>query len=161
MKYESIKEVKELLDEDIKNISNISELNDLKVKYLGKKGLITELNQRIKDVPNEEKRDFGMCVNEVRNSFNDFYEKKKNEYDAEILNKRLESEAIDISLPSTKTKRGSKHPVNRMIERIEDLFVSMGYDVVDGLNLKQMNIVLKDLIYLKDIQLEICKIVFI
>ena len=132
MKYESIKEVKELLDEDIKNISNISELNDLKVKYLGKKGLITELNQRIKDVPNEEKKDFGMCVNEVRNSFNDFYEKKKNEYDAEILNKRLESEAIDISLPSTKTKRGSKHPVNRMIERIEDLFVSMGYDVVDG-----------------------------
>ncbi len=132
MKYESVNEVKKQLEEDIKNVSNISELNDLKVKYLGKKGLITELNQKIKDIPNEEKKEFGMCVNEVRNSFNEFYEEKKNKYETEILNKKLESEAIDISLPSTKVKRGSKHPVNRMIERIEDLFVSMGYDVVEG-----------------------------
>ena len=132
MKYESVNEVKKQLEEDIKNVSNISELNDLKVKYLGKKGLITELNQKIKDITNEEKKEFGMCVNEVRNSFNEFYEEKKNKYETEILNKKLESEAIDISLPSTKVKRGSKHPVNRMIERIEDLFVSMGYDVVEG-----------------------------
>ena len=56
MKYESVNEVKKQLEEDIKNVSNISELNDLKVKYLGKKGLITELNQKIKDIPNEEKK---------------------------------------------------------------------------------------------------------
>ena len=132
MKYEQIEKVKELLEEDKKSISNINELNDLKVKYLGKKGLITELNQLIKDIPNEEKKEFGMCVNEVRNLFNCFYEEKKCAFEEEILNKKLASETIDITLPSTKTKRGSKHPVNRMIEKIEDLFVSMGYDVMTG-----------------------------
>lgn len=132
MKYESINEVKKLLDEDIKSISNISELNDLKVKYLGKKGLITELNQKIKDIPNEEKKEFGMCVNEVRNSFNEFYEEKKNEYETEILNKKLESEAIDISLPSTKVISGAPNILEKLVEDVEDVFISMGYDVVDG-----------------------------
>ena len=57
---------------------------------------------------------------------------KEKELAEEILNKKLESEKIDITLPSTKMKRGSKHPINRIIEELEDLFVSMGYDVVDG-----------------------------
>ena len=132
MKYEQIEEVKKLLEVDKETITNMNELNDLKFKYLGKKGLITELNQLIKDIPNEEKKEFGMCVNEVRNLFNCFYEEKKCVFEEEILNKKLAKETIDITLPSTKVKRGSKHPVNRMIERIEDLFVSMGYDVVTG-----------------------------
>ncbi len=132
MKYESVEEVKKLLDNDMKNISNISELNELKVKYLGKKGLITELNQKIKDIPNEEKKDFGMCVNEVRNRFNEFYEEKKDEYETQILNKKLENEAIDISLPSTKVISGAPNILEKLVEDVEDVFISMGYDVVDG-----------------------------
>ena len=66
MKYEQVEEVKKLLENDINTISNMNELNDLKVKYLGKKGLITSLNQLIKDIPNEEKKAFGQSVNEVR-----------------------------------------------------------------------------------------------
>ena len=48
------------------------------------------------------------------------------------LNQKLEKEKVDITMPSTKITRGSKHPINRVIEEIQDLFVSMGYDVVDG-----------------------------
>lgn len=132
MKNDRIEEVKKILEEDKKTISNINELNDLKVKYLGKKGLISELNSLIKDIPNEEKKTFGQSVNELRAIFNNYYEEKKNIFEEELLNKRLEKETIDITLPATKTKRGSKHPVNRMIEKIEDLFVSMGYDVMTG-----------------------------
>ena len=132
MKYESINEVKKLLEEDIKKISNLDELNELKVKYLGKKGLITELNQKIKDIPNEEKKDFGMCVNEVRNSFNSFYEEKKNYYEKEILNKKLESESIDISLHSTKIISGAPNILEKLVEEVEEVFIEMGYDVVDG-----------------------------
>ena len=58
-----------MLDE-ISNVKNIKELNELKVTYQGKKGIITELLSRMKDLPNEEKKTFGMSVNEVRNSFN-------------------------------------------------------------------------------------------
>ena len=127
-----IEEVKLLLEEDKKNVSDLKTLNDLKVKYLGRKGLITELNQEIKNIPNEEKKEFGMRVNEVRTLFNEFYEDAKVKFEEALLNEKLEKEAIDVSLPSKKIKRGSKHPMTRITEQFEDLFVSMGYTVYEG-----------------------------
>ena len=113
-------------------VKSMQELNDLKVLYLGKKGIITELNTGIKDVPNEEKKEYGMEVNRARTFFNDKYAEVAQKLEQERINKKLEEETIDISLPSTKNVRCSKHPFNRIIEEVEDLFVSMGYDVVDG-----------------------------
>ena len=57
---------------------------------------------------------------------------RENEFEKIELERKLKDERIDITLPSTKVKRGSKHPLNRIIEEVEDLFVSMGYDVVTG-----------------------------
>ena len=125
-------EIRNLIEEDKKIVSNLNELNDLKVKYLGKKGLITELNQEIKNVPNEEKKEFGQKVNDLRTLFNDFYEEKKAYFEEEILNEKLKNESIDITLPSKRVKRGSKHPMTRITEQFEDLFVSMGYTVYEG-----------------------------
>ena len=125
-------EIKNLIEEDKKTVNDLNSLNDLKVKYLGKKGLITELNSGIKDVPNEEKKEYGMKVNELRTLFNDFYEEKKNEFETAILNERLKNEAIDISLPSTKVAVGAPHILEKVIEEVEEVFMSMGYDVVDG-----------------------------
>ena len=127
-----MEEIRNLIEEDKKIVSNLNELNDLKVKYLGKKGLITELNQEIKNVPNEEKKEFGQKVNELRTLFNDFYEEKKAYFEEEILNEKLKNESIDITLPSKRVKRGSKHPMTRITEQFEDLFVSMGYTVYEG-----------------------------
>ena len=128
----NVEELKKQLLIDIEKASNLKELNDLKVFYLGKKGKITELNSKIRDIPNEEKKEFGMKVNEVRILFNDNYQKKKELFEEEILNKKLEEETIDISLPSKRVKRGSKHPMTRITEQFEDLFVSMGYTVYEG-----------------------------
>lgn len=125
-------EIKKLIENDKKSVKDLNTLNDLKVKYLGKKGLITELNSGIKDVPNEEKKEYGMKVNELRTLFNDFYEEKKNEFETAILNERLKNEAIDISLPATKVAVGAPHILEKVIEEVEDVFMSMGYDVVDG-----------------------------
>ena len=127
-----IEEVKKLLEEDMNNVTSLNELNELKNKYLSKTGLITVLNSEIKNVPNEEKKEYGMKVNEVRNLFNEFYETKKCEYEAALLNEKLSKEAIDITLPSKRVKRGSKHPMTRITEQFEDLFVSMGYTVYEG-----------------------------
>ena len=70
-----IEEVKMSLLNDEEKVTNLNELNDLKVKYLGKKGLITELNSEIKNVPNEEKKEFGRKVNEIKELFNNFFTK--------------------------------------------------------------------------------------
>ena len=132
MNNKQFEDIQKLLDEDLKDVEDLKVLDDLRIKYLGKKGLITELNSEIKNVPNEEKKEFGMKVNELRNRFNDFYDSVKNKLDQEALNKRLENEAIDISLPSTKVPVGAPHILEKLIEEVEDVFLSMGYDVVDG-----------------------------
>ena len=132
MNNSKVKEIKELLKKDLVKKNTILELNNLKVKYLGKKGLITELNSEIKNIPNEDKKEFGMMVNELRVEFNNYYDEEKKRLDLEELNKRLESEAIDISLPSTKVSVGAPNILEKVIEEVEDVFMSMGYDVVDG-----------------------------
>ena len=132
MENKKVLEVKELMEKDLIPSVNINELNDLRIKYLGKNGLITELNSEIKNIPNEEKKDFGMAVNELRNKFNEYYENKKNDLDNLLLNEKLSKEAIDISLPSKRIKRGSLNPMTRITEEFEDLFVSMGYTVYEG-----------------------------
>ena len=121
-------EVKSIFD----NVKTLEELNDLRVEYMGKKGKITEVNSHIKDVDNDKKKEFGMKVNEVKTLFNSKYEEKKELFEREILNKRLESEKIDISLPSTCVSVGAPNILEKLIEEVEDVFMSMGYDVVDG-----------------------------
>lgn len=129
---EKIEQLKKEIAEKIANVKTMQELNDIKALYMGKKGVITELNNGIKDVVPEEKKEYGMLVNSVRTLFNDLFMATQTRIQEEIVNEKLKKDTIDISLPSKKIKRGSKHPLNRIIEEVEDLFVSMGYDVYDG-----------------------------
>ena len=80
----------------------------------------------------EERPKLGSIVNEIRDSIVEAIEIKEKELKQKELNKKLEKEKIDVTLPSTKITRGSKHQTNRVIEEIQDLFVSMGYDVISG-----------------------------
>lgn len=129
---DNIQEMKKQIEDVFEKVENLEQLNQLKVEYLGKKGLITELNAQIKDLPNEEKKEFGQKVNEIRTLFNTRFEEAKKKLEEEAIHRKLESEKIDITLPATRVRRGSKHPMSLAIEEIEDLFVSMGYDVVSG-----------------------------
>ncbi len=132
MENKNIEEVKILIEEDKKIVKDLKSLNELKLKYLGKKGIISELNQEIKNIPKEEKKEFGQKVNELRNSFDEFYEEKKKGFETILLNEKLKSEAIDISLPATKVASGAPNMLEKLVEEVEEIFMSMGYDVVDG-----------------------------
>jgi len=127
---EKVKILCKEIEEKICSAANLKDLNDRKVEYMGKKGIITELQSGIKEA--SDKKEYGMQVNTVRNCFNEHYEVQLKKLQDEEINKKLESERIDITLPSTKIRRGTKHPMSMTIEKIEDLFVSMGYDVVSG-----------------------------
>ena len=124
---ELLKEVKSLT-----KVDNRKELDELKNTYMGKSGKITLIQQLIKEIPNEEKKEFGIKVNEIRNTFNDFYNELLDTITTNEINLKLESERIDVTLPSEKIKRGSKHPMTRIQEEFEDIFTSMGYTVYDG-----------------------------
>ena len=129
---DKINVIKKEYEEKKTSITSIKALNDVRVEYLGKQGKITELSKMMKDVPNDQKKEFGMLVNEVRSFVTESLDEIKEKLEKEALNKKLESEKIDITLPGTKVPSGSANILERIIEEVEDLLMSMGYDVVDG-----------------------------
>ena len=129
---EQIAKMKEIALEEINKAQDITGLNNARVKYLGKKGELTAILRGMKDLSAEERPVIGSLVNVVKAELENLIEVREEEFKKAEINKKLEQEKIDITLPATKVKRGSKHPVNRIIEEIEDLFVSMGYDVCSG-----------------------------
>ena len=129
---EQIKKIKELTLEKVKDAKDLKLLNDVKVQILGKKGELTQVLRGMGALSPEERPKIGELVNKVRDEIETKIKEREEEFKQKELQEKLQKETIDITLPSTKIKRGSKHPVNRVIEEIEDLFVSMGYDVVEG-----------------------------
>lgn len=132
MHNERIKELLEEIKNVFRDVSEKNELEKIKADYMGKSGKITLINSLIKEIPNEEKKEFGMKVNELKNTFNDLYNAKSEEIELRIINEKLESEKIDVTLPGTQIKSGAAHPIERIIESLESLLMSMGYDVVEG-----------------------------
>ena len=129
---EKLEKIKENAKESINKIQNLQELQDLKVKLLGKKSELSTILKGLGSLAAEERPKVGSFVNEVRNEIESNINEAEKKLKEKALSQKLEKEKIDITVPGTKVKRGSKHPINRVIEEIQDLFVSMGYDVVDG-----------------------------
>ena len=127
-----IKTNKEKAIHEIEKTEDLKILNDLRVKYLGKKGELTLILRGMGALSPEERPIIGSAVNKAKEEVEALIIEKEEKLEQQELNKKLQEETIDITLPSTKIVRGSKHPVNRVIEEIEDLFVSMGYDVEVG-----------------------------
>ena len=129
---ESILKIKEATKSELDAALDLKTLNDIRVKVLGKKGELTQVLRGMGALSAEERPIIGSLVNEVRDELESIIKEKELYFEEQELNKKLESERIDVTLPSEKLIRGSKHPLNRVIEEVEDLFVSMGYDVVTG-----------------------------
>lgn len=134
---EQLLELLKNIDNIYSNINTIEDLNKLKVEYMGKKGKITELNSLIRTLQNDEKKEFGKKMNELKQAFTSRYDSLKEKLEEELINQKLSSEKIDISLPATKINIGSANILEKLIEEVEDLLISMGYDVVDGPELEQ------------------------
>ena len=129
---EKIKSIKTSLDSEIEKVTTMNGLNVIKVKYLGKKGLITELTANMKDLDVEARKELGRVANEIRTYASNLITELEEKMRLEELNKKLTSESIDISLPATDIPVGAPNILEKVIEDFEEVFMSMGYDVVDG-----------------------------
>ena len=129
---EQIEQIKVNALKEIEQAKDLKELNEVNVKYLGKKGELTAVLRGMGALSAEERPVIGSLVNVVRDEIQSELNNKEEKFKAEEMEAKLAKEKIDITLPSNKIKRGSKHPLNRIIEEVEDIFVGMGYDVVDG-----------------------------
>jgi len=129
---EKLLSLKEEITNKISEVTNIQELNDLRTEYLGKKGPVQELSNMLRDLTVEEKKEFGRVLNEFKTEVTSMFDNLKAELETKALNEKLQNEKIDISLPATKIPVGAPNILEKIIEEVEEVFMSMGYDVVDG-----------------------------
>ena len=126
------KKIKEELIDEIKNITDSKTLYDIRVKYIGKKGIISELVSNLGTLTIEEKKQYGPIINTLKQEATKLFDDKNKEIELNVLNEKLKNEKIDISLPSIKVPVGSPNILEKLIEEVEELLISLGYDVVDG-----------------------------
>ena len=129
---EQIITIKENALHDIEAAADAKQLEDVRVKYLSKKSELILAAKGISKLPQEERPVIGGLINETKTELEKLIGEKEKLFEEEELQRKLEEGKIDITLPSTKIKRGSKHPMTRTIEIAEDIFVSMGYEVIPG-----------------------------
>lgn len=123
--------LKEEFFEEIKKVENNEDLENLRIKYMGKKGLVTDLMKEMKNLSNEEKKTFGQNVNILKNEVNDALNNKREEIkkkEIELENQRMPE--FDVSMPLN-LKRGSYHPITLVQRQCEEIFKSMGFTVED------------------------------
>ena len=107
-------------------------LEELRVKLLGKKGELTAVLKQMGKLSPEERPVIGQVANSVRAAIEEQLECRKAQIDASVLEAKLASEAIDVTIPGDAVTLGHQHPMNMVLQEIKDIFVGMGYQVVDG-----------------------------
>lgn len=128
----NLKEIKNEFEKLIIEIKDEKKLYELKVKFLGKKGMLTEIMKKAKTLEPTERPAFGKNVNEIKEYINQKLENKKESLIKKSVEEKLKKEEIDITLPSRNIDFGGINPLNKIIEDVEELFVSMGYSVAEG-----------------------------
>lgn len=116
----------------IKEIDQIDQLNDLRVKLLGRKGEITQLLRGLKDISTDQRAEVGRVANELKERMESKLQQRSGELKSRALDERLRAETIDVTLPGTPFTRGGKHPLTQIREEIQDIFIGMGFTVAEG-----------------------------
>ncbi|NEN84329.1 phenylalanine--tRNA ligase subunit alpha [Paenibacillus elgii] len=122
---------------ELAQVENQQQLADLRIKYLGKKGPLTEILRGMGALSAEERPVIGQVANEVRGAIEEVIEAKQVAYNEAETNARLAAERIDVTLPGRPAARGAVHPISKVIEEIEDIFIGMGYTVAEGPEVEQ------------------------
>lgn len=117
---------------ELKEANNQQILENLRIKYLGKKGEVTSILKQMGKLSPEERPVIGQLANEVRSYISNELVQRSKELKEEELSKRLESEKIDVTMPGIHRELGSKHPLSIELDNIKEIFVGMGFDIVEG-----------------------------
>ena len=117
---------------EIEGVSDIAALDEIRVKYLGKKGFFTEQMKGLGALSAEERPAAGAVINQAKQQVQDALNARREALEIAVLNQKLAAETIDVSLPGRRIENGGLHPVTRTIERIERLFGEMGFKVARG-----------------------------
>lgn len=134
---EKLEELRQQGLNEIANSDDLKNVNDIRVKLLGKKGPITNVLRGMRDLSAEERPKVGKFTNEVRDELQQALEDKKSSLEQALMNAKLQSESIDVTLPGTPVAQGQPHVIQQIIDQLVDLFIGMGYEVAVGDEVEQ------------------------
>ena len=117
---------------EIERANDLKSLDEVRVKFLGKQGALTSILRNMKEVPQEERKEVGSLANGVREKLESALSKKSEKLEEDALNLRMQSEKVDITMPSKGVKRGALHPLTRFNNKFMDICVEMGFSVIQG-----------------------------
>ena len=129
---EQLAQIKQQAVEALQQAQTPAQLEDLRVRFLGKKGELTAVLKQMGKLSPEERPAMGQLANTVRAEIEEMLEKQKAAAQAAALEAKLASEALDVTTPGKSVVLGHAHPMNQVLQQIKDLFVGMGYQIVDG-----------------------------
>ncbi|MDS0527492.1 phenylalanine--tRNA ligase subunit alpha [Clostridium sp. SHJSY1] len=129
---EKLMQIQELALKEIEAVKTTAEVQELRVKFLGKKGELTTILKSMGGLSKEERPVVGKMVNDVKKVVEDKLDFISREIKEKEKNEKLESEVIDVTLPGKKNDIGKRHPLELTVERMKDIFISMGFSIEDG-----------------------------
>ncbi|RMC97881.1 phenylalanine--tRNA ligase subunit alpha [Clostridium autoethanogenum] len=127
---EELKQIKENAFNELKNKK--LDIEDIRVKYLGKKGEITKILRGMKDLSKEERPAIGKLANEVRSTLENAIEEASKKIKSSAIQAKLQNETIDITMPGIKQTVGKRHPLEQTLEEMKQIFISMGFTIEEG-----------------------------
>ena len=127
-----LEQIKQQATASLMEASTPAALEELRVRILGKKGELTAVLKQMGKLSAEERPVMGQLANSVRAQIEQMLEQRKAEIGAAVLEAKLASEAIDVTIPGQDVKMGHQHPMNQVLDQIKEIFVGLGYQVVDG-----------------------------
>ncbi len=119
--------VKEILDCD-----SAERLEAMRVRYLGKKGELTAILRQMGSLSAEERPAMGQLANQLRSEIEEAIDKRREELSSTMMELKLESEAVDVTLPGKDIRMGHKHPMYNVLDQLKDIFIGMGFEILDG-----------------------------
>ena len=129
---EALLSIRQEAVENIESAEDLESLEGLRVKYMGKKGELTTILRSMGKLSKEERPIMGKLANEIRDDINHALEDKKVYLERSAYEKQIEKEKIDVTITKPSLDRGHRHPLHQVMEELEDLFVSMGFSIVQG-----------------------------
>ena len=129
---ELMKELREAAIKAVNEAGSVELLEAERVKYLGKKGEFTAILRQMGKLSAEERPVMGQLANKIRGEIETAIDERKTALTAALMEKKLEDEAVDVTLPGEKKTLGHKHPMYNVLDQIKDIFIGMGFEIVDG-----------------------------
>jgi len=129
---DKLNQILEVAKGEISKSESLKDLEQLRIKYLGKKGELTSILKGMKDLSNEMRPVIGKVGNEVRSSIEGLLEEYKEVAKKQELQKQLEAEVVDVTLPAKRVEMGHLHPLNVVLDEVKEIFMGMGYKIAEG-----------------------------